>query len=103
MKKKTKKLRLYTLDQIKDEIIGKKGSTKRDLFEFELSVELLGSMIQSTRLRRKMTQEQLGNLIGVQKAQISKLEKSAGNMTVGTILKVFHALKTKVTFRVGPR
>lgn len=100
MKAKDKNLKTYTLDQIKDEMIGKRGTPKRDAYEFELSLELLGEMIRATRLQRNLTQEQLGELVGVQKAQISKLEKSAGNVTVETILKVFNALKAKVNFRI---
>ena len=100
MKTKDKKLKTYTFDQIKDEMIGKRGTAKRDDYEFELNLELLGEMIRTTRLQRNLTQEQLGELVGVQKAQISKLEKKANNVTVETILKVFHALKAKVNFRI---
>lgn len=100
MKTKDKKLKTYTFDQIKDEMIGKRGTTKRDDYEFELNLELLGEMIRTTRLQRNLTQEQLGELVGVQKAQISKLEKNANNVTVETILKVFNALKAKVNFRI---
>ncbi len=100
MKTKSKKLKTYTFDQIKDEMIGKRGSSKRDEYEFELNLELLGEMIRTTRLERNLTQEQLGELVGVQKAQISKLEKNANNVTVETILKVFNALKAKVNFRI---
>ena len=100
MKTKDKKLKTYTFDQIKDEMIGKRGTSKRDDYEFELNLELLGEMIRTTRLQRNLTQEQLGDLIGVQKAQISKLEKNANNVTVETILKVFSALKAKVNFRI---
>ena len=100
MKTNGKKSKAYTLDQIKDEMIGKRGTPKRDEYEFELNLELLGEMIRTTRLRRNLTQEQLGELVGVQKAQISKLEKNANNVTVETILKVFNALKAKVNFRI---
>jgi HTH-type transcriptional regulator/antitoxin HipB len=100
MKTKDKKLKTYTFDQIKDEMIGKRGTSKRDDYEFELNLELLGEMIRTTRLQRNLTQEQLGELVGVQKAQISKLEKNANNVTVETILKVFNALKAKVNFRI---
>jgi DNA-binding XRE family transcriptional regulator len=100
MKTKDKKIKAYTFDQIKDEMIGKRGTAKRDDYEFELTLELLGEMIRTTRLQRNLTQEQLGELVGVQKAQISKLEKSANNVTVETILKVFNALKAKVNFRI---
>lgn len=100
MKTKDKKLKTYIFDQIKDEMIGKRGTAKRDNYEFELNLELLGEMIRTTRLQRNLTQEQLGELVGVQKAQISKLEKNANNVTVETILKVFNALKAKVNFRI---
>lgn len=100
MKTKDKKLKTYSFDQIKDEMIGKRGTPIRDEYEFELNLELLGEMIRTTRLQRNLTQEQLGELIGVQKAQISKLEKNANNVTVETILKVFNALKAKVNFRI---
>ena len=81
-------------------MIGKHGTAARDTYEFELNLELLGEMIRVIRLQRNLTQEQLGELIGVQKAQISKLEKNANNVTVETILKVFHALKAKVNFKI---
>ena len=44
--------------------------------------------------------EQLGELIGVQKSQISKLESSANSATIDTIIKVFKALKAEINFRV---
>jgi DNA-binding XRE family transcriptional regulator len=100
MKTKEKKMKIYTFDQIKDEMIGKRGSAARDTYEFELNLELLGEMIRITRQQRKLTQEQLGKLVGVQKAQISKLEKNANNVTVDTILRIFSALKAKVNFRI---
>ena len=100
MKTKVKKLKTYTLEQVKDEIIGSRGTAKRDAYEFELNLELLGEMIRMTRQQRNLTQEQLGELVGVQKAQISKLETNANNVTVETILKVFNALKAKINFRI---
>jgi len=93
-------MNVYTLDQVKDEMIGKPGTTARDDYEFELSLELPGETIRQTRLKRNLTQEQLGQLVGVQKAQISKLEKNANNVTVDTILRVFHAMRAKVNFRI---
>ncbi len=96
-----KKLNIYSLSQIKDELIGEKGSPKRDQYEFELKLDLLGEMIKTARQERNLTQEQLGALIGVQKAQISKLERNASNVTIETILKVFKALKATVSFKVA--
>jgi transcriptional regulator with XRE-family HTH domain len=38
--------------------------------------------------------------MGVQKAQISKLESGANSATIDTILKVFTALKAEINFHV---
>ena len=95
-----KELEMFTLDQIKDEFIGEIGTEKRTLYEQELKIEILGDLIKKVRLERKMTQQELGKLIRVQRAQISKLENNTTNVTLETILRVFSALKAKVNFNV---
>jgi transcriptional regulator with XRE-family HTH domain len=60
----------------------------------------MGEMIRKVRLKRNLTQEELGKLVGVQRAQISKLENNMTNVTMETILKVFSALKARVNFNV---
>lgn len=93
-------MKTYSLDEAQDLIIGKVGTARRDQFEFELKLDLIGEMIKTARKERHLTQEQLGALIGVKKSQISKLENNAKNVTIETILKVFEALKAKVNFKV---
>jgi DNA-binding XRE family transcriptional regulator len=95
-----KKMKMMTFDQLKDRDIGKIGTKERDRYEFDLRMEVLGDMIRSVRKERNLTQEQLGELIGVQKSQISKLERNTKNVTIETILKVFRALKANVRFSV---
>jgi len=94
------KLRIYTLDEAKDKHLGKVGTAKRDKYEYELRLDLLGEMIKQARKERHLTQSQLGELIGVQKSQISRIEGNAKNVTIETILRVFRALKAKVNFNV---
>jgi HTH-type transcriptional regulator / antitoxin HipB len=65
-----------------------------------LQLEILGEMTRKVRLERNLTQEELGKLVGVQRAQISKLENKTTNVTIETILKVFGALKAKVNFNL---
>lgn len=100
MKNKEKELEMFSFDKIKDEFIGKTGTVKRTLYEQELQMEIIGDLIKKVRLERNMTQEELGKLIGVQRAQISKLENNTTNVTIETILRVFSALKAKVNFNV---
>lgn len=49
---------------------------------------------------KKLIQVDLGELIGVQRAQVSKLENSATNVKLGTSTKDFDALYAKLSFRV---
>jgi len=95
-----KKLEIFPLELLKDESLGKIGTPLRDKYENELKLELLGEMIKQVRKDRNLTQEELGRLVGVQKAQISKLERSTKNARLETIIKVFNALKAKVNFSV---
>jgi HTH-type transcriptional regulator / antitoxin HipB len=96
----TKKNKTYSLSEMKDKYIGKAGTTDREEYEYELQMDVLGKMIKSARQERHLTQEELGKLVGVQKAQISKLESSANSATIDTVLKVFKALKAEIHFNV---
>jgi DNA-binding XRE family transcriptional regulator len=100
MDTKKKKMKMMTLEQMKDKDLGRIGTPGRDKYEFDLRMDLLGEMIKAVRKERKLTQEQLGELIGVQKSQISKLERSAKNVTIESLLKVFSALQANITFSV---
>jgi DNA-binding XRE family transcriptional regulator len=96
----TKEIKTYSLAEMKDKYIGKVGTRERDDYEYELRMDVLGKMIKTARQERNLTQEELGRLVGVQKAQISKLESSANSATIDTIIKVFKALKAEINFNV---
>lgn len=53
-------LKTFTLDEVNDKYIGKIGTPKRDAFEQELKMEILGNAIKKARQERNLTQEQLG-------------------------------------------
>lgn len=55
------------------------------------SIENIGLMIRNERLRKGLTQEELGERVGVGKAQISKIESGKG-LTIKTVTKVLDAL-----------
>ena len=97
---KGSELKTYSLDEVKNKLLGKKGTSKRDAYENELRLDLLGETIRQTRIQRNLTQEQLGLLVGVQKAQISKIENNFKDARISTILKVFDALQTKIILTV---
>ncbi|MFA5245933.1 MAG: helix-turn-helix transcriptional regulator [Pedobacter sp.] len=94
------KFKTVSLDSMLDKHIGKHGTERREAFENELRIDLLGQAIKQARQARNLTQEELGKLVGVQKAQISKIENSVKNARFETILKVFDALGARVNFYV---
>lgn len=96
----TKEMRKTSLAEMKDRYIGKEGTPERDAYEYELKMDVLGKMIKTARKERNLTQEQLGELVGVNKSQISKLECSTNSATIDTLLKVFKALKAEINFHV---
>lgn len=97
---KNEKLRTKSLDEMIDKHVGEVGTEKRDTFEEELRLDILGLTIKQIREEKHLTQAQLGELIGVKKAQISKIENNLTDARFETILKVFRALDAKINFNV---
>ena len=95
-------LRVRKYRDLKDQYVGEVGTPERTQFEFELSLELLPLKIREFRKEQKLTQAELGARLGIHKAQVSKLERSAVNVTVATLLKVFAALHTKLKLGFEP-
>ncbi|MBD9145791.1 MAG: DUF3791 domain-containing protein [Bacteroides clarus] len=54
-------------------------------------LENIGSIIRNERICKGLTQEELGERVGVGKAQISKIESGKG-LTIKTVTKVLDAL-----------
>ena len=81
-------MKTHTLDEVQDKLIGKIGTPNRDRFEYELQMDLIGQAIKQTRQERKLTQEELGKLIGVQKAQISRIENNASDIRLSTLMRI---------------
>ena len=88
-------MKLYTLEEVKDELIGKVGTPERDKHEREVAEAInayfIGEAIRKARQAQNLTQEQLGERIGVQKSQISKFERGK-SITLTSMTRIFKAL-----------
>jgi HTH-type transcriptional regulator/antitoxin HipB len=93
-------MKTYSLEEVTDKFVGKKGTANRTAFENELKLDLIGQKIKEIRIKRNLTQDQLGELVGVKKAQISKIENSVTDARFETIIKVFKALNARINFDV---
>lgn len=97
-------MKTYTLDELTDKYIGKKGTPKRDKFDADLKAEIqayhIGEAIKKARLAKNLTQEELGEKVGVQKAQISRLEKGR-SITFSSLMRLFTAMEIPLTLDMG--
>ncbi len=97
-------MELYTFEEVQDELLGKQGTPRRDKFEKDVDDAIqaykIGEAIKQARKANRLTQEQLGRRIGVQKAQISRLERGKG-ITFNTMSKVFRAMDVSATLDMG--
>ncbi len=97
---KSDKMIIKSLDEMIDEHIGLEGTENRNAFEEELQLDILGQTIKKIREKKHLTQAQLGELVGVKRSQISKIENHLTDARFETILKVFRALNAKINFNV---
>lgn len=92
------KMRLYTLEEVQDELIGPIGTPRRDAFESKLAAELeaykIGEALKKARKEQNLTQKKLGEMVGVKEAQISKIENGK-SVAFTTIIRLFKALGAK--------
>lgn len=93
-------MRFYTHEEMKDELIGKQGTPERDKYDEQLEMFLIGDAIKQARQAKNLTQEELGKLVGVQKAQISRIENGK-NLTFATVIKLLKAMGLSAKLEIG--
>ena len=88
-------MKLYTYEEVLDEQLGKKGTPRRDDHERKVEEALhayrIGEAIKRARQEQNLTQEELGEKVGVKRSQISRLEKGY-SITIPTMSRIFKAL-----------
>ena len=93
-------MKFYTLDEVKDKHIGKIGTPQREKYEAKLQSFLVGEAIKQARKAQNMTQQELADKIGVQRAQVSKIE-SGRNLTLSTVARCFKAMGLEASLSVS--
>ena len=88
-------MKTYTFDEVKDELLGKVGTSERDEHERKVAEAVnafrLGEVVRERRLDQNLTQEELWKRMGVKKSQVSKLERG-DDMSLRSMRRVFRAL-----------
>lgn len=86
MKKKNSKL--GTLEELKEEHYGKRGTVEREKLEEGYKQFKIGVMLQEARLKRGMTQQELADKVGTTKSYISKIENNIKEARLSTLQKI---------------
>lgn len=90
------KMTFTPASELYDEVWGPIGTPARDAVEERIKEEadacFLGETIKKERVRQSLTQEQLGERVGVNRAQICNMEDGKGDMTISVLSRVFRAL-----------
>lgn len=97
-------MKYASLEELEDKYIGRIGTSRRDAYEESLQEEIhayhIGEVIKQARLKQDLTQEELGQRMGVQRAQVSKIENGR-NLTFLTVARAFKALGIPAELSAG--
>lgn len=79
---------IQTLADFKDQVYGKRGTTKREELEAGYQHFKVGTLIHEARLEKGMTQQELATKCGTNKAYISKVENNVKDVRLSTLQKI---------------
>ncbi|TRZ75254.1 MAG: XRE family transcriptional regulator [Bacteroidetes bacterium] len=86
MEKEHSNIKSWT--QIKDDVYGKKGSSRRDELDRDIEAFKIGLLIRQARESKNMTQEELGKIISKKRSYISRVENDGSNMNLKTLYDI---------------
>jgi len=79
---------MTSLDQYVERQYGKRGTSKREVFENGYENFKIGFMLQQARIEKGMTQEDLAVKVGTSKSYISKIENNVKEVRISTLQKI---------------
>lgn len=85
-----------SMDAVIDKLYGKVGTPEREEFRKEAYSYCVGQLISDARKQERMTQAELAEKVGTNKAYISRIEKGAIEPGVGLFFRIIDALGLKV-------
>ena len=82
------KMDTKTWSEIKDNVYGVKGTERRDELERDFESFKIGLLLRKAREEKKLTQEQLGELVDKKRTYISRVENNGSNITLKTLYDI---------------
>jgi len=79
---------ITTLDELLDNKYGQRGAVKREKWEQDFEAFKLGVLLEEARKKLNMTQGELAEKCGTNKAYISRIENNASDIRLSTLMKI---------------
>jgi DNA-binding XRE family transcriptional regulator len=79
---------IKTWNTIKDEVYGERGTPRRDILDRDFEAFKIGLMLKKAREEKKLTQEELAELVDKNRAYISRIENNGSNITLKTLYEI---------------
>lgn len=93
-------MKLYSFEELLEEDYGPIGTPERDEFEHSVDESVrayrVGEAIKQAREAQQLTQAELGEKMGVQRAQVCRIE-SGKSITLSSMMRAFRALGVQVS------
>jgi DNA-binding XRE family transcriptional regulator len=86
--RKTSNMDTKSWKDIKDTVYGKKGTKRRDELERDFESFKIGMLLRNAREEKRLTQEQLGELIDKKRTYISRVENNGSNLPLKTLFDI---------------
>lgn len=83
-----KRNNLRTLEEFADEKFGKRGTPGRERVEKGYEAFKLGVLIQQARRKKGLTQQELADKVGTNKAYISRVENDIKDVRLSTLQRI---------------
>ncbi len=83
-----KKPDLTPLSELIEQEYGERGTPKREAFERGFEEFKMGVLIQEARKKKGLTQQQLADKVGTNKAYISRVENDIKDVRLSTLRKI---------------
>jgi len=83
-----KNTNLTSLDELIEKRYGKRGTAKREAFEKGYEEFRMGILIQEARKKKGLTQQELADKVGTNKAYISRVENDIKDVRLSTLRKI---------------
>ncbi len=73
---------------IKDEVYGEKGTSRRDQLERDTASFKIGLILREAREKKHLTQQELGDIVDKKRTYISRVENNGSNLTLKTLFDI---------------